>query len=78
MIANIYAKSPPGTVYLAGGMPDGASFPFQSITIDLKDGTSMTIDGKLLETALQYQPSPGYDQTFLFKIRIDDTQISIN
>jgi hypothetical protein len=47
-------------VYLAGGMPDGATFPFQSISIDLKDGSTMKIDGKLLETALQYQGSAGY------------------
>jgi hypothetical protein len=59
-IANIYASSPPGTVYLAGGMPDGATFPFLSISIDLKDGSTMKIEGKLLETALQYQGSEGY------------------
>jgi hypothetical protein len=65
-LANIYAASPPGTVYFAGGMPDGATFPFLSISIDLKDGSTMKIDGKLLETALQYQSSAGYFLLIIF------------
>jgi hypothetical protein len=49
---------------LAGGIPNGSTFPFKNITIDLKDGSSFKVDGKLLESALQYQPSPGYFNIF--------------
>jgi kynurenine/2-aminoadipate aminotransferase len=57
--AKIYTSAPPGTIFLAGGIPNGSTFPFKNITIDLKDGSSFKVDGKLLESALQYQPSPG-------------------
>lgn len=41
-------------------MPNEVTFPFESLNIKLKDGSSFTIKGSLLGTALQYIPSRGY------------------
>lgn len=57
--AKLYAAAAPGTIFLAGGIPNASTFPFAKVSIELKDGKSFTLDGKTLENALQYQPTPG-------------------
>lgn len=49
----------PGMISLAPGSPSPDGFPFESATLKLKDGTSITIDQKLMEAALQYGPTIG-------------------
>lgn len=41
-------------------MPNEVTFPFESFIVKLKDGSSFTLKGPLLGTALQYIPSRGY------------------
>ncbi|XP_071452642.1 kynurenine/alpha-aminoadipate aminotransferase, mitochondrial-like [Hetaerina americana] len=59
-ITKLYAVAPPGTVFFAGGFPNPRTFPFAETKITLKDGTTFTLSGKSLESALQYQPTQGY------------------
>ena len=51
----------PGMISLGGGMPNPATFPFASITAELKDGSGARIElsGAQLDAALQYSPTPG-------------------
>ncbi|XP_059483648.1 kynurenine/alpha-aminoadipate aminotransferase, mitochondrial-like [Neocloeon triangulifer] len=59
-LTKLYASAPAGTIFLAGGIPNGSTFPFSQMTVELKDGSSLKISGKTMENALQYQPTPGY------------------
>lgn len=40
-------------------MPNAKTFPFQSLKVDCGSGVEITLDGKSLEAALQYSPTPG-------------------
>eukprot|EP01132_Coremiostelium_polycephalum_P005741 gene5741-7142_t len=46
-------------ISLAGGLPNPKTFPFKSITIELKDNSKLEITGSELETALNYSNSYG-------------------
>ncbi|XP_076259720.1 kynurenine/alpha-aminoadipate aminotransferase, mitochondrial [Rhynchophorus ferrugineus] len=52
--------APKESISLAEGMPNEVTFPFQAMNLVMKDGTSITIQGQQLNTALQYIPSQGY------------------
>lgn len=41
-------------------MPNEVTFPFQAINIVMKDGSSLSIQGQQLHSALQYIPTQGY------------------
>lgn len=41
-------------------MPNEVTFPFESLNVKLKDGSSFNLKGSQLATALQYIPSRGY------------------
>lgn len=43
-------------------MPNPATFPFERLTAELKDGTSIELAGERLEAALQYSPTSGVPQ----------------
>ncbi|KAL9186804.1 hypothetical protein ACHAXT_010524 [Thalassiosira profunda] len=47
-------------ISLGGGMPNAATFPFEKISVQCR-GTEakLTLEGKSLEEALQYSPTPG-------------------
>ncbi|CAG9861819.1 unnamed protein product [Phyllotreta striolata] len=47
-------------ISLAEGVPNEITFPFESITVNLKDGQTFAIKGQELAAALQYIPSQGY------------------
>ncbi|CAG9820979.1 unnamed protein product [Phaedon cochleariae] len=47
-------------ISLAEGVPNDSTFPFASITVNLKDGSSFDIEGQQLTSALQYIPTQGY------------------
>ncbi|OQR99619.1 hypothetical protein THRCLA_06440 [Thraustotheca clavata] len=46
-------------ISLGGGMPNPSTFPFESMSVKLKSGKTMDINGAALESALQYSPTPG-------------------
>lgn len=45
---------------MAEGMPNDQTFPFESIDVKLKDGTSFQLEGEELNMAFQYIPSTGH------------------
>jgi len=49
----------PGMINLGGGLPNPSTFPFKTITFELKDGTTVPLAGADLASALQYSPSYG-------------------
>lgn len=53
------ATAPPGTIFMAGGLPNPALFPFQSLTVELDSKTKLNLDQTALRAALQYQPTSG-------------------
>jgi kynurenine/2-aminoadipate aminotransferase len=49
----------PGMISLAGGLPNSDSFPFDSCTFRMKDGSTLELNRHDMELALQYSPSEG-------------------
>lgn len=49
----------PQAIFLAGGMPNTETFPFESIDITYKGNTHQRLEGPALAAALQYGPSRG-------------------
>lgn len=49
----------PGMISLAGGLPNGSSFPFKNCTLELSNGEKLSISGPQFEEALQYGPTEG-------------------
>ena len=49
----------PSPIYLAGGMPNTCTFPFNEVNVSCKDGTNIKIKDRDLDLALQYGPSKG-------------------
>ena len=50
----------PGMISLGGGMPHCETFPFESVTVTLKDGLpGFTLEGGALDAALQYGATRG-------------------
>eukprot|EP01114_Cavostelium_apophysatum_P017834 TRINITY_DN5385_c0_g1_i1.p1 TRINITY_DN5385_c0_g1~~TRINITY_DN5385_c0_g1_i1.p1 ORF type:complete len:426 (-),score=84.91 TRINITY_DN5385_c0_g1_i1:15-1292(-) len=49
----------PGMISLGGGMPNSALFPFDKISVTLKEGSKGDIDDAMLAKGLQYSPSYG-------------------
>lgn len=41
-------------------MPNETTFPFQAINILMKDGSTLSLQGQQLNSALQYIPTQGY------------------
>ncbi|XP_054284371.1 kynurenine/alpha-aminoadipate aminotransferase, mitochondrial-like isoform X2 [Macrosteles quadrilineatus] len=59
-ITKTISQMPPHTIKFAVGVPNVNTFPFQEVSVRLKDGSSYNIDGEDLEAALQYMPSSGH------------------
>ena len=49
----------PGMISLGGGLPNPATFPFKSLTVELKNGEKYTLSDSTLDVALQYSPTNG-------------------
>ncbi|RUP51648.1 hypothetical protein BC936DRAFT_146781 [Jimgerdemannia flammicorona] len=49
----------PGMITLGAGNPNPTTFPYESFQLTLKNGEKLSIEGKLLEDALQYGPTAG-------------------
>lgn len=58
-LVKLLTQGSPDLVFLAGGLPNPEMFPFESCTIKLKDGSTINMEDKLMEEALQYGPTPG-------------------
>lgn len=52
-------EMPSTMITFAGGVPNEDTFPFQNISVKLKDGSKFSIKGAKLSEALQYMPSDG-------------------
>lgn len=57
--AELQQRSPPTLISLAGGAPNPNTFPFQSATIEVKDGPAVTFNEATMKRALQYSASSG-------------------
>lgn len=55
-------------ISLAGGLPNSNTFPYESLTCKLKDGTSFEIDEKDLNDALQYHATKGLPKLYNYLI----------
>ncbi|XP_028420601.1 kynurenine/alpha-aminoadipate aminotransferase, mitochondrial isoform X1 [Perca flavescens] len=59
MLTELQQRSPPSLISLAGGAPNPNTFPFQSASIKLKNGQTLTFDDVAMKRALQYSASNG-------------------
>ncbi|XP_004079903.1 kynurenine/alpha-aminoadipate aminotransferase, mitochondrial isoform X2 [Oryzias latipes] len=59
MLTELQQRSPPSLISLAGGAPNPNTFPFQSASIQVKDGKMVTFDETAMRRALQYSASNG-------------------
>lgn len=57
--AELYLRSPPSMISLAGGAPNPDTFPFQSASVTVKNGEAVTFDEVAMKRALQYSASSG-------------------
>jgi kynurenine/2-aminoadipate aminotransferase len=53
-------------ISLGGGMPHGDTFPFQKMSIQLKDGTDLRVDENDMRLALQYSATNGLPELVKF------------
>ncbi|KAG8229779.1 hypothetical protein J437_LFUL005860 [Ladona fulva] len=60
VMESMYIGIPEGCVEFAAGKVDPEIFPFESISVKLKDGNSFCLEGNDLMNAVQYQNSAGY------------------
>ncbi|KAM7377166.1 hypothetical protein PAMA_013783 [Pampus argenteus] len=59
MLTELQLRSPPSLISLAGGAPNPNTFPFQSASIEVKNGQTITFDETVMKRALQYSASSG-------------------
>uniref|UniRef100_A0A674BHC8 Aminoadipate aminotransferase n=1 Tax=Salmo trutta TaxID=8032 RepID=A0A674BHC8_SALTR len=59
MLTEIQQRSPPSMISLAAGAPNPNTFPFQSCSIQVKNGDMLTFDETMMKRALQYSSSSG-------------------
>lgn len=59
VLSNILANSKEKLICLYQGSPNPESYPFTEMTVKTSDGTEFTIAGKKMNTALQYNQTPG-------------------
>uniref|UniRef100_A0A4W5PW74 Aminoadipate aminotransferase n=1 Tax=Hucho hucho TaxID=62062 RepID=A0A4W5PW74_9TELE len=59
MLTELQQRSPPSMISLAGGAPNPNTFPFQSCSIQVKNGDMLTFDETMMKRALQYSASSG-------------------
>jgi hypothetical protein len=67
LLANLLTQGSPDLVFLAGGLPNPNTFPFQSASIKLRDGSNIQLEGKTINDALQYGPTQGYNPRIFLK-----------
>ncbi|XP_040573964.1 kynurenine/alpha-aminoadipate aminotransferase, mitochondrial isoform X1 [Lepeophtheirus salmonis] len=58
-MVKVLTSAPKEIIPLSAGQPNSKLFPFVKMTLDINDGTQITIQGPQLHKALQYQPTDG-------------------
>uniref|UniRef100_A0A4W6D948 Kynurenine/alpha-aminoadipate aminotransferase, mitochondrial n=1 Tax=Lates calcarifer TaxID=8187 RepID=A0A4W6D948_LATCA len=59
ILTELQQRSPPSLISLAGGAPNPNTFPFQSASIKVKNGQTVSFDEAAMKRALQYSASNG-------------------
>lgn len=59
ILTELQQRSPPTLISLAGGAPNPNTFPFQSASITVRNGQTITFDETAMKRALQYSASNG-------------------
>lgn len=59
ILTELQQRSPPTLISLAGGAPNPNTFPFQSASITVRNGQTITFDETTMKRALQYSASNG-------------------
>jgi len=59
-MTQILAAAPPEMIPLSGGFPNPQMFPFKQLTLEVSGGDPIVLQGKGLQAALQYLPTPGH------------------
>ncbi|KAL4236869.1 hypothetical protein ACF0H5_005254 [Mactra antiquata] len=59
VLTAILQQSKPTMISMAGGMPNVGTFPIESASFKLSDGTMLEMDNTKMKQALQYTPTPG-------------------
>ncbi|XP_043916358.1 kynurenine/alpha-aminoadipate aminotransferase, mitochondrial-like [Protopterus annectens] len=59
VLTDLYQRSPPSMISLAGGVPNPSLFPYETTTISLKDGSKLDFGWNIMQQALQYSSSAG-------------------
>lgn len=57
MLTELQMRSPPTLISLAGGLPNPNTFPFESASITVTNGQTVTFDAATMKRALQYSSS---------------------
>lgn len=57
MLTELQMRSPPTLISLAGGSPNPNTFPFESASITVTNGQTVTFDAATMKRALQYSSS---------------------
>lgn len=59
-MTKLLTQGSPDLVFLASGVPNPSMFPFQGASVTLRDGSTIQLEGKTINDALQYGPTQGY------------------
>ncbi|XP_006006334.1 kynurenine/alpha-aminoadipate aminotransferase, mitochondrial isoform X1 [Latimeria chalumnae] len=59
VLTELQQRSPPSLISLAGGAPNPRTFPFQTASVTMRDGTNIEFDEQVMQRALQYSASAG-------------------
>lgn len=73
MLTELQQRSPLSLISLAGGAPNPNTFPFESASIKVKNGQTITFDETTMKKALQYSSSNGIPEllTWMKKLQKD-------
>jgi len=58
-MTKILSTASPDLIPLSGGMPNPKLFPFKEMTVQVMDGSPISVSGTKMEQALQYLPTGG-------------------
>lgn len=61
-MTKILATASPEMIPLSGGLPNPEMFPFKQLTLQVSDGVPIVLEGKELQSALQYLPTNGHPE----------------
>ncbi|ODN02595.1 Kynurenine/alpha-aminoadipate aminotransferase, mitochondrial [Orchesella cincta] len=61
-LTKLFASAEPGTIFMAGGLPNPDLFPYTSFSLQIDEKTSINLSSQELRLALQYQPTMGHPE----------------